>query len=415
MTHTLTMGLYPASGTGGEISDLAGAFDVQVRIAKDGSGVGTFTLHNDHADYAEVVEGRIVRWFIDGTPVWQMRLRGPEWRSKTSIGSGGDAAKVTVFRGQDLLGDWDDFVVYPEGGVNNVASDVPDGLDDREWDWGSYLFVEDASWVAATERFTVGDPASPPAAWAGKPAGVPSELAGGIVVASRPLSGSADPTGTWLLRNEVAFLDGHYAIFYAANDQFELRFDGIRLDAFTESGPGGWETVRRRDLIVAAGNHLIGMAVTNVAVPGAATAITGAFIGVLPVNDDGSFGTALVFTDSTWDVYDYPATLPGITPGRILRYLLEEAQERGLMTGWTLSCTDSDDSDGDPFDAVPVTMQVGMAGRAALEQLGEGQIDYRVDESTLTLHVYVKGGHGTASGVTIDPTKLEQLTYTEST
>lgn len=83
---------------------------------------------------------------------------------------------------------------------------------------------------------------------------------------------------------------------------------------------------------------------------------------------------------------------PAPTPGRILRALLEEAQARGALTGWTLSCTDAADSAGQAWPVNQAfTFRVGQNLADVLRQMADTSIEYRAQPAGLRLDVYRKG------------------------
>ncbi len=67
----------------------------------------------------------------------------------------------------------------------------------------------------------------------------------------------------------------------------------------------------------------------------------------------GQSAGSVVKSDTSWVVLDDPASVPGLTPGEILRLAVEEAQARGttVLDDVTLGFTDAADSDGNAWSA----------------------------------------------------------------
>ena len=80
---------------------------------------------------------------------------------------------------------------------------------------------------------------------------------------------------------------------------------------------------------------------------------------------------------------------------------LEEAQARGALTGWTLSCTDAVDSAGPswPVDQAHV-FRVGQTYADVLRQMADTSIEYRAQAAGLRLDVYRKGTVTTPNAAT---------------
>lgn len=90
----------------------------------------------------------------------------------------------------------------------------------------------------------------------------------------------------------------------------------------------------------------------------------------------GSYAEAIVHTDTSWKMLAYPATAPGMTPGHILRVLIEEARARGVgvLDNFTLDFSDALDSAGTAWSSslsFPVSLPADVHRVAVmLEEMG---------------------------------------------
>jgi hypothetical protein len=85
----------------------------------------------------------------------------------------------------------------------------------------------------------------------------------------------------------------------------------------------------------------------------------------------------------------------------VLSTLLTEAQARGALTGWTLSCTNTTDSAGQPWgDTDPFVFRVGQTYLECLRQMADSSIEFRARNVGKVLDVYRKDTVTMATGQT---------------
>lgn len=121
-------------------------------------------------------------------------------------------------------------------------------------------------------------------------------------------------------------------------------------------------------------------------------------------NQGNTTGSWIVHTDATWKIVEYPPFPPGMTPGQALLVLLGEAHARGCIPFITPTFTGLADSAGQPFPEVgDLATKVGNDLLMFTRELAGPYIDWRVNPGDITWDVYVKGGLGMASGVTLAP------------
>lgn len=93
-----------------------------------------------------------------------------------------------------------------------------------------------------------------------------------------------------------------------------------------------------------------------------------------------------------WDTENKGNTVPAPNPHKILSTFLAEAQAANMLTGWSLGCTATVDSNGQPWDTpIEVVPRVGDSGLDLLRQMTEVSIDWRARPAGKVLDVYNKG------------------------
>lgn len=122
----------------------------------------------------------------------------------------------------------------------------------------------------------------------------------------------------------------------------------------------------------------------------------------------------LVWTASdAMKVIEYWTTSPGMTPGHVARLWLEGEQTRGRFAGWSLSCTDSDDTNGDAWSVTPtISMRVGTDdGLSLFLKMMEAYADVRIRPGGLVIDLYNKDAMTAASGVAFEDGNLTSLAF----
>lgn len=116
-----------------------------------------------------------------------------------------------------------------------------------------------------------------------------------------------------------------------------------------------------------------------------------------------SAGSVLQTNTVDWVVKDFTSGVPGLTPGKMLRLVLEEWQARGVSVGdhFTLGCTDTHDSAGQPWAVelnIPVPLEADVHRLVVLlEEHGIG-VDVAPD---LTINAWNTRGADLSATVTI--------------
>jgi hypothetical protein len=399
--------------TGG--ADLsATAFGKQWQKTKSDVGSGQVQLANNDANLPAITYGDFVRFDLDGTPDFLMLVEAID---TVSIAPAEEVDEVTTITGRGSLAQWEQAIVLPPNGVAGQPY-----TETRVFDWGAaelHIAISTAAaptrWQAAVLLTQVGQgsegapPPEFPERWLGYPLGW-SDPTGYWVWSEAAGAGPAMPAGTSYFARDVNVpTAGYYAVYMAADNRYTLKIDGVVIDTFEEEqSQEGYQYTRRADLFLTAGIHRIAAKVTN----DSATELAG-FVSALWSQDaERNDDTLILRADDSWSAIGYPDVAPGFTAGHVIRILLEEAQDNGALTGWTLDFTDTVDSEG---NAWPVDQQfsfrVGMDLLSVLRQLGSSDIDYIADPASLTLHAYVIDGMGVAADAAT--ATLSDLSYLE--
>lgn len=367
------------------------------------TGSGQVTLGLGDADLAHLVEGNIVRCFIDGTAAFSWVV-GP--MGQTTVAAAEEAEEERTVNGRGTLSVFSEAIVYPE--VTSALADFPPladrkPLDTRRFDYTSPLF-DSSPWPLAVE---VPAPAS---LAGGLPNGWPGADAEWIWDAL-PDGSNNNPTGDIYIRHVFTLAAATRLTFYmTCDDGFEFFLDGelILSDLRT---PYLQLLTRSVTTELVAGNHVIAVRAVNG--PGAGSDNPGAFaMTAIELDGNGDPLTPLEWTsDVGWYCVGYPPEPPGMTVGRVLIHLVNEAQARGALPGVTVGFTADLDSSGAPWPEVPsIALKIGTNYLDVLAQLTEAYVDVAMDPGSLRLDAWAE--RGTASGATLGiGTNLLGLTH----
>lgn len=347
----------------------------------------------------------IVRMAIDGTDVFAFVVQG---RSKPPAPKNEEAGRWWELSGRGVLALLGDVIVYPEvSGTSPV---------DRTFGWMAVAF-DDSGWSAATE-IQRQDAGTPVTDYSGYPTGWPDPLA--YWIWSRGLSGGAMPAGTSYFRKTFTLGSATpTAIFASCDNAFDLWIDDEKVIENLAADPShiGWNDPQRFDRWLGAGDHTIAVQALNERGATFAAGPAGLIVTVVETTIGGQLSTTILErTDNSWLADDYPAEVPGMTPGEILSVLVSEAQTRGGLTGITLGFDGASDSNSAYWDASPdIAFQVGSNYLDVVKVLAEQYIDVKMTPE-LVLEAYNTGTLGsdlTGSVSLLIGKDFEELTGSE--
>lgn len=380
---TLVANLYATSG-GKDYGIVTGSFSRPMV----GAGSGSVTVVSDHPSVASLTTGRVIRLSSsDGVEqCFTIDDKGDE-----PVQAEGQDLVVRV-SGDGLLARWREAVVEPWIGVTRLPkSNV------RMFNWSS-PDLPVTSWsdtVYAHARTTSTPPR--PVAWL-------DEIAEWIGPA---VENPSMTVGTWYLHATFTLLSETQIVFaVSADDQFTVALDGVELQRQQPEWPADvWWYTWRSGVLVPAGTHTFRVRCQNGGGPTA-------FIAAAWESDGTTSGDPVWLTNADplesfsldWKVLAFPSDPPGFTAGAIIRILLEEAQARGELTGWTLNFTDTVDSDGNTWPEIPeFSCKVGDSLYEVLDRLAGTWIDCAAADAGLVLNAWDKAvGRGSTTAVVLD-------------
>jgi hypothetical protein len=385
-------------------TELTDTFDRSWQEVLSDTGNGELSIMNDDAQLALLPHGALVRFSIDEIVRFTAIV---EKKGKAAAAEGAD--QVTKIEGRGLLAEWEDAIVQPYGGAG-----VQPTSDTRTFNWAS-PGIDPDGWVNSHNLF----PQSERDLYAsitlrGLPPDWPEEAQDVYWIWGIPwVAMTPHPIGDNYFRSWfTAPADTSYSFFVAGDNGWELWIDGIFFHDEGFPSVSGYAELHRIEVELTAGPHLIAAKATN-------------FFGTDdPVINARNYGGLIVavFNNSgavfdnlgarvhetaggaTWKALPYPDHPTGWPIGRIIRTLLEEAQARGGLTGWTLGFTDDLDSDGNPWPiALETSFEVGLDMLSMLRQLAETYMEFKCSPTQRKLYAYVDGAAGLHTSVEFQP------------
>ena len=397
---TLTVEAWDAANTT-LLGTLDESFDRRFQDEYSGAGSASLSMLATDADVS--LATRTLRWKVGGTYAFASRVEQRRWRT---VASGEEADQTVTLSGRGIVAEWDDAIVYPYGGITSRPLSDQRGI---AW-WSPELST--SGWINATEVVPrvadlvrvdppIPDPWFVPSGWAAI-----NDNDGADWIYSR-FAAQGTLTGSSLFRTTFTSSAERVSIYYTASSRCRVWVDGIAIaDWSTQPNTESFVDAFRATPYLSSGTHHLAIEVDTQAwtptLPGVARGLL-----LCAVYGGGGRGTAygsgnrLIGTTSSWKCLDVPAVFPAPTPGKIISTLLSEAQARGALTGWTLSCTDSVDSAGQPWPSDTAhVFRVGDSLLTCLNQMSDVSIEYRAQPVGKVLDVYRKSTVTTASGQT---------------
>lgn len=356
-------------------------------------GWAQLVMQNDDALLAGIAKKHFIQFHIDGQPRLLMYVE--QLHTVAIAPSGTKVPEVTTISGRGSLAAWEGARVFPPNGVAGRPH-----TETRRFDWGARELTI-TGWAAAVLLTQAGQgsegtpPPDFPEAWLGYPLGW-SDPTGYWVWSQAAGAGPAMPAGdAYFARDVNVATAGYRSIYIAADNRHDLRIDGVVISEFSEVGSKeGYQNTLRADVYLSAGLHRVAVKASN---DDAAT-LAGLLYAQWTQDSNRDDDALELRADTTWGAVGYPAAAPGFTAGHVIRLLLEEAQADGALTGWSLSFTDTLDSDGNAWPADrSFSFRVGMDLLSVLRQMAATDIDFIADPSDLILHAYVIDTMGVAS------------------
>lgn len=365
------------------------ASDTARTFLDDLTGPGSYSLEvlAGGGDETLLADGRLLRWSIDGTPRWWSLVeKGSKVSADPSRRAGGHVITET---GRGALGILDNARVDPELGIGSFC------FSDARWFGWMSKDYDDSGWGSAVELKQQSDP-DPTKSWWLAPNGWPD--ADGWWVG--PTGGDTPPIapGSVFFRGTLTIGSGdqgEYVDYITADDGFKLYRDAELVLDRQEAGLWGNKQQGEPTMLDHA-THQYAVELINFDRPSPSTNVTGLIYSVIKLEAGGAWGTVVGRSSSGTKMLAFPATEPGMTPGHILKLLLDEAHTRGTLLELHYDFTATLDSAG---NAWPKEVNLAVTVGARLSEVAQKLIAMKVvtlrldpSSTTLTLQAFASPG-----------------------
>lgn len=411
MPATITAELWNRANTT-RLSTLPYASDHRWQEVLNEPGTWSLELPIDDAATTSATYGNVVRFLVDGEPAFSGII---EQRNLHFVARGEEAEQTLTLSGRGLLAEWEDAVVYPKWGVDQLPqSDVrpvnwcyPENPYFLNWPYAHVLYPKIANQIGTDPPYH--EPWYPPKGW-------PPPIDCSWIWSSN--RGNTYPAGRSLfIYVWQAPSDCLMEIYLAVDYKASFLIDGITILETDEVVENGFTDCYRMIVPVSAGYHAFGIEAWVEPNPanGLKRGMVACSAHVVPGGDAPlSAATSVFVTDGTWQCLDYPTNVPSKTAGALIYELLLEAAARGALSGWTLSFNDLVDSDGDPWPSMwEEVLQIGQDYLSVLRQLSEQYMDFTADPVAKRLNAYVRGRSGTSAATYTAGVNITELVHTE--
>lgn len=376
------------------LTELDGAFDIQFQDELQGFGSGTVTLGNEDPDLPWIWDRNCcVRMDIHGRPAFTWLVEEIEHRA---IDSDEEHGEVTILSGRGHLAVLDEAVVYPASGLDRDPFS-----DDRVFSWPSYDY--DDSWWGPVVSFGPLTGNGTPA-WYGVAGAWPDSVAQMVWVPGSTVR--LAPGGTCYFRRDFEVAEKINAqVTFTVDDIGTLWIDGQEIVSTSQWGNLPSDVVTYT-LELDEGRHVVAVEATNSAIP---VDIDGPFnpsmfaLSITPVDKLGNLGYPVLVTNDTWRAVPYPPHPPGMTPGEVMRHVIQEAQARGCFTEVTLGFTDDVDSNGVPWpERTDISTRIGTTvATFIIDEMGSTWVDVWMPPGAFELRAAQYGTRGVDRNVTL--------------
>ena len=352
-------------------------------------GSGGVALQSDHPVTAVALPGNVARLCAvvegdsSGVFVWTIRER-----QRVTIARQQVDRRVSL-DGEGLLDRWGGSVVDPWISGRPISPD-------RIWNWAAPRGFDDSSW-STTNHVQTRTTVTP--TW---PEAYPLPPVYAYMLWTRPDS-ITHPAAAMLVRHvETADSDLNAVSFHSADDGANVWVDGVLLNRHNIVYPSmdGWQKTWREVPPLTTGDHLFAYEANNLEVGGAYFMASIFEVGAGVIGDSrGSTG------DGTWRWIEVlpGAERPGFTALQILEMLLEEAQARDELLGWTI------EAHGSFGNIEEFSVRVGTTYAEVLDNLAVADIDFAAGHEGLVLHLWPKNGRDNTPAIEVGVEQIDRL------
>lgn len=386
------------------------------------AGNGSVTMRYGDADAASPAPGDIFAIDIIGDdavvhPAFAFIFQDADYKV---IDQAEEFGQTVTFTGPGLLGILADALIEPPGGVGRspIVTDVHFDFTHPDYDEAT------GTWTGATTMMTVEDGQTTwgPPTWATT---MPAHAIAGVGSGTTEIIWSADGTPTsapagwrWFRAGATGAgtfstpFDGLHYVFFTVDNAGSIYIDNKQISAGGgegESLESGFNKTQITPVSLSAGDHTIAVKAQNFASFGGANPGGIAVAVYIP-----GYPPTLVFesTSSTMNVSD-DAEVPGMTPGTVLRLIVEAQQALGRWTYVSLSFDDVNDTDGNPWPTfAQIAARAGSDSVYSLVQkLMTVYADVEMRSDDWILDAWIWGDRDPSSGVTFEVGNLTSLNF----
>lgn len=363
---------------------------------------GSFKLavQNDLVPGALTVDKAIVAT-LAGTAAFTVVVEDSE---AVELAPGEDGAKVTTYTGRMLRTILDRGRVFPTLGYDRLPF-----ADSRTFSFASLEYTP-TGWGTATVLNLQSESST---YYDGLPTGWPDPNAAWVCPSVD--TDSTGHEGHWYLIGDFTLAaDATLVFFMAADNKASVFLDGLALTQFGTDL--GFNETHRATVFASAGNHRIGVKVSNFLDGGAdppfgmGSALSGdptAFLlSCYTVDGTGQLGPLVIHTDALWSILEYPSSPPGMTAMQAFGIMVAENQADGLLPDLVLDPSDTLDSNGNDWDTFEfITVDVGRSLFDVAVEWAVTYWDWDIPGPTdQTFYAWRWQERGTASGVSYTAT-----------
>ena len=401
MADGITVAVWDQANTS-KVADLDNTWGRSWQDLANDPGTAGFELDSDNANADELTVGRHVRFSLGGDLAFTSVIADGDL-DRTLAGDGDDAAKVTKVRSRGLLAEWDDATVQPVNGMDGRPY-----ADRRPFNWACKE-MPISSWSTAyaylpriATQFNLDPPYMHP--WY-PPRGWPTLSCEWLWPINR---GNVYPVTTGLLVRDLTISTaGTYTMFFTGDQRSRLFVDGLEAHGWTSQWPTqSFVECFQTEVYLSVGTHRIAIETETFDLSSLGLPARGMATWCCHKPDgtgDYNSSTLIAGCDHSdwkgWDTEHEGNVFPAPNPYHILSTVLSEAQADDMLTGWSLSCTSTVDSNGQAWATpVEVVPRVGDSGLDLLRMLGEVSIDFRARPAGKVLDVFNKGNRGSVVG-----------------
>lgn len=348
------------------------------------AGSASIALQNDDTALALFADDSAVGFSYKGVRAFTMLC---EAMTRVSIDPNEEAKQVTTWAGRGLLAVVEPAQMYPSLGVGSLPIE-----EDRPFGWQSPVF-DDSGWGfatvitnVATAKLVMGWDPNFPDDTAAVQWGPPGDL-------TNAPAGSCYYRATFTVSNTglhlLSALIDNAGVFFLDGQQM------LYVPTFL--------TTSSVLVFLSAGTHYLAYRATN------AVQAVGNPAGVawtLFETDQGGqpVGSPVAHSSSADLCVPYPAAPPGMTPGRVIRLVVEEAQARGVLADLELNFTDTTDSAGQPWPVTAeIATRVGTDYLTFFRELAGTYVDLWMEPTRLRLWAWNYGTRGVTRAIDFHP------------